>query len=711
MKIQCLAMGRDGNQCLLKHESGYCHKHSFYRELNDEQKQKITRCSYCKAFSYLESKCFVCKNEECYALMQTSERCTLSKHGDSNSYYCKRHEYWKEYDMYPEVEGFNREKILQLLQQCSSCKNYFPKKENELTLVCQKCQERKKQKKENVSSKEVVKCLLDKCVFKASGKGGEYYELFCGKHTAEAWKMVCEKENKKPCAQYVRGCRIMLEKNGMLKCKDCLQKDCINHHKRQLRKETNKVKEGRNIISVKKDEKRCNGFNNERKRCQQRVENENDMFCKYHQQQSTLVERGMKLCTNCNKEIPVDHPYNSCPKCLQEGSQKDKCRNVEVKRFEYNCINRKKENELTTENILTLSLSHCHYCGNQAKESQNGIDRVDNSKGYVIENVVPCCKLCNVMKLTHSQDNFLKMIEHISVYNGLIQGELCPDAFPNNYANKSIVWIFKLYRAEANKRNKQFLLTLHEFMMIQKNPCYLCGKENNELHKNGLDRIDNAKGYVVNNVMACCGNCNLMKHVLPLQMFLNKCVQITNYVNSSLFGNAPLSDDISEQVTKRLKLEEENKNMNYLCWANKVPQLYCQSKIRHQKHYCHHHVYLEKYSDLEISQLMKCNKCYQFGVLPFSNGCRECNRVSCSVDGCNLICQNEFTECVVHRNEARLCKALTDGRGICLLTCHKSNPLYCHTHLFWLNFTEEEVSQLLFCKKCLIVHLPDQCNK
>lgn len=36
----------------------------------------------------------------------------------------------------------------------------------------------------------------------------------------------------------------------------------------------------------------------------------------------------------------------------------------------------------------------------------SGLDRTDNSKGYLIKNVVPCCGICNSIKgsnLTHSE--------------------------------------------------------------------------------------------------------------------------------------------------------------------------------------------------------------------------------------------------------------------------------------------------------------------
>jgi hypothetical protein len=44
----------------------------------------------------------------------------------------------------------------------------------------------------------------------------------------------------------------------------------------------------------------------------------------------------------------------------------------------------------------------------------NGIDRVDNDKGYISDNCVPCCWKCNNMKNTMKQKDFINHI--ISIY-------------------------------------------------------------------------------------------------------------------------------------------------------------------------------------------------------------------------------------------------------------------------------------------------------
>lgn len=44
----------------------------------------------------------------------------------------------------------------------------------------------------------------------------------------------------------------------------------------------------------------------------------------------------------------------------------------------------------------------------------NGIDRVDNSKGYTMKNCVPCDGVVNKAKLCMSKDEFLEMCKAVS---------------------------------------------------------------------------------------------------------------------------------------------------------------------------------------------------------------------------------------------------------------------------------------------------------
>jgi len=61
----------------------------------------------------------------------------------------------------------------------------------------------------------------------------------------------------------------------------------------------------------------------------------------------------------------------------------------------------------------------CHYCGvalntNGHREEQISVDRMDNSQGYVIENMVLCCQQCNTIKGNIFTEN--EMIEIADKY-------------------------------------------------------------------------------------------------------------------------------------------------------------------------------------------------------------------------------------------------------------------------------------------------------
>lgn len=91
------------------------------------------------------------------------------------------------------------------------------------------------------------------------------------------------------------------------------------------------------------------------------------------------------------------------------------------------------DGDLSFVEFLRLSQENCHYCNsppsNCVKASKSvtenrkhlyewvyqGLDRVDNTKPHNLDNLVPCCKVCNKAKLKQPYDVFLKHI--IKIYN------------------------------------------------------------------------------------------------------------------------------------------------------------------------------------------------------------------------------------------------------------------------------------------------------
>lgn len=97
-------------------------------------------------------------------------------------------------------------------------------------------------------------------------------------------------------------------------------------------------------------------------------------------------------------------------------------RNAKFKKLEFN---------LTLSEFKNITQQICHYCGSipsniyrnpiskdiVADYVYNGIDRVDNTKGYVLDNCVACCRTCNWAKGKKTQEEFYHWIKQLSKYN------------------------------------------------------------------------------------------------------------------------------------------------------------------------------------------------------------------------------------------------------------------------------------------------------
>jgi 5-methylcytosine-specific restriction endonuclease McrA len=99
--------------------------------------------------------------------------------------------------------------------------------------------------------------------------------------------------------------------------------------------------------------------------------------------------------------------------------------------YKHGAKKRNLEFTLSKECIKEISSKNCYYCGVSPKQKMNresshgeylynGIDRLDNKKGYNIENCVPCCKQCNLAKNVMSYTEFInwvKVVFETSFYN------------------------------------------------------------------------------------------------------------------------------------------------------------------------------------------------------------------------------------------------------------------------------------------------------
>ncbi len=91
-----------------------------------------------------------------------------------------------------------------------------------------------------------------------------------------------------------------------------------------------------------------------------------------------------------------------------------------------------REFSLDKDQFHLASSGRCFYCGQEAQEFQtksmgskvpsgyraNGLDRVNSSIGYTIDNVVACCFRCNMAKSDMLQSEFIGMCLNVARVHG-----------------------------------------------------------------------------------------------------------------------------------------------------------------------------------------------------------------------------------------------------------------------------------------------------
>ena len=90
--------------------------------------------------------------------------------------------------------------------------------------------------------------------------------------------------------------------------------------------------------------------------------------------------------------------------------------------------------------------------------------------------------------------------------------------------------IYKNYKRNAKRDNREWDISKSEFKRLTKQNCYYCGVEPNQTTRrkglngsytyNGVDRVDNDIGYTPTNTVSCCLVCNFMKAKLGESEFL-----------------------------------------------------------------------------------------------------------------------------------------------------------------------------------------------
>jgi len=112
---------------------------------------------------------------------------------------------------------------------------------------------------------------------------------------------------------------------------------------------------------------------------------------------------------------------NAKLKRLPEGIS---ARNTVVNGYKKSAVKAGRVWELSDGNLNRLFEGNCHYCGDLPSNCRktksgdlfyyNGIDRKNNDLGYTLDNVVSCCRDCNMAKSGRTYEDFLSWLQRIT---------------------------------------------------------------------------------------------------------------------------------------------------------------------------------------------------------------------------------------------------------------------------------------------------------
>jgi hypothetical protein len=376
--------------------------------------------------------------------------------------------------------------------------------------------------------------------------------------------------NKKLCYNYIRGCRTQLKTDyGFSRCPECLEKERKNNRERRRTVENtntdpplennirtskycttccrdlsfdkfigtkiaetrtcNDCRENNKKQDAKRDKEHRNAIARKNDAKPERKEvkkewNENNYekvalkTINYRQRQMEENQEGYLI---HNAEMAKKWRENNPDKMIEANENKKNSKEINYSNYKRNANMKNLDFSINYDEYCNIVTKECYYCGIIQERGFNGIDRKDQTKGYILDNCNSCCKMCNYMKGSTSDEVFIKRVEHILTFQGKIDENLYPECFANHKSS-----LYCQYRNRAIKKQLDFLLTPEDYNVIIKKECYMCGKKTDQHHQNGIDRMDNTKGYTLENVNACCCECNFVKKDYLYEELINKMVLI-----------------------------------------------------------------------------------------------------------------------------------------------------------------------------------------
>lgn len=161
-----------------------------------------------------------------------------------------------------------------------------------------------------------------------------------------------------------------------------------------------------------------------------------------------------------------------------------------------------------------------------------------NSKNYIIWECLCDCGNIKYLLTTH-----LRRTKKGVKSCGCLRKEFLGNIARREKGQNGFSCLKNKYKKSAKSRNLSFNLSKEQLMILFKGNCFYCNIEplqisvdetgstpeaikHSEFIYNGIDRLDNTKGYEMDNCASCCKMCNWMKLNFTLEQFFSKIKRI-----------------------------------------------------------------------------------------------------------------------------------------------------------------------------------------
>jgi hypothetical protein len=187
----------------------------------------------------------------------------------------------------------------------------------------------------------------------------------------------------------------------------------------------------------------------------------------------------------------------------------------EIKRHAKN--NHPYSDDFTNDIMFEMMVQGCFYCGDIATT----IDRVDSKLEHKPYNCVGSCHGCNMSKGTVDSSTFIRKAYY------RVRREYCD-------TDNNIWFVHKTkprhdhYKKKSDKQGVAFDLSNEDFNQLIRGDCAYCHRSPSTWF--GIDRVIPSHGYVSYNVVSCCFDCNLDKHINDVNETLKRNERIVERV-------------------------------------------------------------------------------------------------------------------------------------------------------------------------------------